>query len=285
MKKYLFLALIIYIYYILITKHVIITQSIIEACNLFINKIFTSLFPILIISYIIIHLNIIKYISFFISPITNKLFNINTNLSNIFIISIFTGSPGNAKNIKEMYDNKLLTDADCNKILLFSHFSNPLFILSIVKYRPLLVLFSHYITNIIIGIIFRNMKCSHNNIIIKNNNESLSNIIFNSIKTSVSTLLFILGTVTTFYIITSILNIKILNIIFELSQGMNYINIMNITNKYKTILFGFLLSFGGLCIHFQVFGILDGIKIKYIPYLFSRLLHSIITILLILILY
>ena len=37
-----------------------------------------------------------------------------------------------------------------------------------------------------------------------------------------------------------------------------------------------IISFGGLCIHFQVLSIIDG-KIKYQPYLLARLLHAIIS--------
>ena len=100
-----------------------------------------------------------------------------------------------------------------------------------------------------------------------------------------STLLFILGTIATFYIITSITNIEFFKLILELTQGMNHIYNLNITTKIKTILFGSLLSFGGFCIHFQVYGILKDININYIKYLLMRIIQSIITALIIFILY
>ena len=285
MKKILSLCLITYLYYTFLNNSYIIKENIILSCNLFIKNIFPSLFPILVISSIICNTNLLDNISFFINPIIKKLFNINNILSNIFIISLFTGSPGNAKIIKELYDKKLLTVDDCNKIILYTHFSNPLFIISFVKYKTKLVLFSHYISNIIIGIILKNIKSTKDDKIQYAKNNSMTNIIFSSINSSMSTLLFILGTIATFYIITSITNIEFFKLILELTQGMNHIYNLNITTKIKTILFGSLLSFGGFCKHFQVYGILKDININYIKYLLMRIIQSIITALIIFILY
>lgn len=268
-------------------KNIIIQVSIKEACNLFFNNLFPSLFPILIISYILVNLNLLSYINNFFYKLNKHLFNINKNTSLIFIISILTGSPGNSKCCKELYENKLINRNDIQKILLFSHFSNPLFILSMVENRQLLVLVAHYISNIFIGIIYKNKyisECTYN---IKDdtNKKTFFNVFFDSINSATTTLLFILGTIVTFYIVTSIINIPILKLLLELCQGMKYIQLLNIGIKYKTLLYGFILSFGGFCIHFQVFGILDNIKIKYLPYLKSRILHGIITVIIIYIFY
>ena len=56
-----------------------------------------------------------------------------------------------------------LNEKEATKILMFSHFSNPLFILGTVsltflnnKKIGLIVMMSHYLSNIIIGFLFRN---------------------------------------------------------------------------------------------------------------------------------
>ena len=239
----------------------------------------------LFISSILINTNLIKYINIPFKYINKKLFNINNNTSYILLISILTGTPGNAKACKELYTNKFIIKNDIQKILLFSHFINPFFIINNIKYKPLLILFTHYLSNIIIGIIFRNKYKTHESINIKSNNKSLINIIFNSIDKSIHTSIFILGTIITFNIISTSVNSKILSSILEFSSGINYIVNLDISNKLKAILCGSLLSFGGLCIHMQVYGILNKINIKYIPYLLSRILHSIITGLIIYLLY
>lgn len=287
MKKEIILIITLLILCFIFKNYNIINVNIIKACTLFLNNIFPSLFPMFIISSILMNINFAHYINKFFKRINKLLFKINNNESYILFVSIISGCPSNAKIAKEMYDNKLIDKIHIQKILLFSHFSNPLFVISMVKHRTILVLIAHYISNIIIGIITRNKYISYNCSKKENKivDKKISIILFESISNSLNTLLFILGTIVTFYIITSIINLPLFNIILELSQGLNYISLMNINLKMKTILLGSLLSFGGLCIHFQVYGILSNLKIKYIPYLLSRISQALITALIIFIFY
>ena len=259
--------------------------NIIESCNLFIHKVFPSLFTMLFISNILINLNLIKYINIPFKYINKKVFRINSNTSYILLISILTGSGGNAKVIENLYNNKFIIKNDIQKILLFSHFINPFFIINNIKYKTLLVLFSHYLSNIIIGIIFRNKYLSDDEPNIKSNNKSLINILFDSIENTIHISLFILGTIITFNIISTSINSKVLSSILEFSSGINYIKTLDISIKLKTILYGSILSFGGICRHMQIYGILSKINIKYIPYLIARIIHSVLTALIIYILY
>ena len=284
MVRKVIIAIIVFFLFIILKNQIIIQISIIKACELFFHKIFPSLFPIFIISSFLVDLNISNYINPFFYKLNYFLFKINKPLSSIIILSLIAGCPGGAKITKDMYNNKVITKDDIQKIILFTHFCNPLFIIGIVKYKTLLVLFAHYVSNFIIGIFIRNKKCS-NNTCINNKDKDIVKIFTDSINSTMSTLLFILGTIVFFNIITSIINIPIFNIVLELSQGMDYISNINISLKLKTILFGSLLSFGGICIHFQVYGLLSDINIKYYPYLLARLSQSFITAILIIILY
>lgn len=287
MIKKIIIVITLFILPLIFKNYNIVNNSIIKSCNLFLNNIFPSLFPMFVISSILMNLDFAEYLNIFFKNINQKLFKISSNESYILFISIISGCPSNAKIAKEMYNKNLINKISIQKILLFSHFSNPLFIIGMVKHKTMLVLISHYISNFIIGIITRNMYIT--NKIIKNKknnyNKSFINILFESISNSINTLLFILGTIVTFYIITSLINIPFLNIVLELSQGINYLSLIDINLKLKTILIGSLLSFGGICIHFQVYGILSDLKIKYIPYFLSRVFQSTITALIIFIFY
>ena len=64
----------------------------------------------------------------------------------------------------------------------------------------------------------------------------------------------------------------------EITQGLNYLNVSNLNIYFKTIISSIFISFGGLSIHLQIFGILDNKKIRYIPYLINRIIHSIISV-------
>lgn len=280
MIKNIALFIVLLITFLIFKNYPIVTSSIIEACELFLTKIFPSLFPMFIISSILINLNLIKYINFIFKKINTKLFKLNENTSYILFMSMISGFPSNAKIAKEMYDASLIDKNDVQKIILFSHFSNPLFIMSMIKHKTFLVLLAHYLSNFIIGVIVRNKYTSKQKITKtknKNKNFNISQMLSTSINQTMTTLLFILGTVVCFYILSSIIDLPIFNVILELSQGLNYLNILDMNIKLKTILYGCLLSFGGVCIHFQVYGILSDLKIKYLPYLLSRIFHALLT--------
>lgn len=277
------------IFFILLFKNYeIINLNIVKSCTIFIKNIFPSIFPIFIISTILLNLNFNKIINKILGKISKKFFKLSESQTYILFMSLFSGFPSSAKISKEMYDKNLITKKEIQKIILFTHFANPIFIISIVPYHKKLVLITHFISNIIIALLFKNIyknKQYDNKFIIIKKEKNLTNIFFESITNSINLCLFILGSIVTFNIIITIINIPILNIILELSQGINYIETLSLSIKIKTIIIGSLISFGGLCIHLQVYGILNELKIKYTPYFLSRILQALITGLLILIFY
>lgn len=284
-----------------------ISDSILFSFNIWKNSIFPSLFPFFVISDILINYGFVELVGELFKPIMYKLFKTKGKAAYIFIMSMLSGFPSSAKYIKELYLNKVIDENEGTKILMFTHFSNPLFIfgtisLSFLNNQKLgfLILICHYISNIIIGIIFRNYHPSKNENIkfsLKNsinlmttyrinNKKSFGDIFNHAINNAVDTLLLILGTVTTFLIITTIidnnLNISefhqaIINGIIEMTQGLKYISILDISLKLKTTISTMFISFGGICVHLQIISILSDTKIKYLPFLISRLIHSIIS--------
>lgn len=292
-----------------------ILKSVIFSLKIWETNIFPSLFPFFILSGLLINYGFVELLAELFKPMMNKIFKINSNASFVFVMSIISGFPSNAKYTKELYQKGLLNAEEASKILTFSHFSNPLFILGTVSIAFLknkeigfLILCTHYITNIIIGLIFRNYYISdyknekisfkkaimqmHNKRI--NNPKSIGVIITESITSTINTLLLILGTVTIFLILTTILdnnlNINsyyqsILNGFIEMTQGLKYVSLLNIPLKIKSIIAVMILSFGGLSVHMQVISIISDTKIKYLPFLTARLLHSAISGLMVFILF
>ena len=148
------------------------------------------------------------------------------------------------------------------------------------------ILIVHYITNIIIGIIFKNYHNSYNNTKsnIKIDRLGFSKSLINSIKSSIEVLLIILGTIATCSIISCIINDifntsditkSLISGIIEITQGLKYISLTKLSLKLKVTISTMLLSFGGLSIHLQIKSIIP--DIKYIPYLLARILHAIIS--------
>ena len=275
-----------------------------SALDIWKTSIFPSLFPFFIISELLIQYGFVELISELFKNIMQKTFKINGYASFVFIMSLISGFPSSAKYTRELYLNGKVNEFEATKLLTFTHFSNPLFILGTVsilflknKEIAYLILICHYISNIMIGLIFRNYypsKYNHEKISIKKailsmhkkrleNSSSFGKVISNAINNTIQTLLLVLGTITIFLIITAIIdnNISInfyyqtiLNGTIEMTQGLKYVSILNIPLKLKSTLATMFLSFGGISVHMQIISILSDTKIKYLPFLTARLLHA-----------
>ena len=113
--------------------------------------------------------------------------------------------------------------------------------------------------------------------------KSFGLMISNALMNSINTLLLVLGVVTMFLIITTIINQNlsltlynqsILNGILEMTQGLKYVSLLSIPLKNKAVLSVMFISFGGLSVHMQTIGLISDTKIKYLPFFIARILHA-----------
>jgi len=293
LKKNFTIFLLITFIVIIFKYNYILSKSVVDATNLWLTKVFPSLFIMFILNDIIINTNILSSFVKFINPIFNKIFNTGGSSSQAFILSLFSGTPSSAFIINEMLNNNSITLEDANKLITFTYFSNPLFLYNILSLSfnfsiTLKIILIHYITNIIIGLIFRKDKSIYK-AYSKNNQETNNNIFLlipSAIKKSLNTLLLILGTIV-FYMILSNLIINIFSFsptqniiirgIFEITQSLNQLNSLKNTGILKEIIATFIISFGGLSIHSQVLTILNNTNISYKNFLIARILHGLIS--------
>lgn len=291
------------------------SKSILEAVNFSFNiwkdNVFPSLFPFFVLSELLINYGFIELIGEIFRPFMNKVFKTKGVSAFALIMSMISGFPSSAKYIRELHKQELINENEATKLLMFTHFSNPLFILGTIsllflnnKEVGLLILICHYLGNFIIGIIFRNyfpstdekQKLSIKVVIDKigekriKNKKSFGEIVTNALLNSINTLILILGVVTMFLVITTIIdnNINInsfhqsiLNGIIEMTQGLKYVSLEEIPLKLKCILSTMIISFGGLSVHMQIISILSDTNIKYFPFLTARIIHALISSLLV----
>ncbi len=292
MKKIIYISLFLVLISLMLVNAYDIMENIRFSFSLCINNLFPSLIPFMILSNILINYDFVNELSNILGPLMEKVFKVNKNSSFAFVMSILSGTPSNSKYIKDLLDNDLIDIVDARKCLNFCHFTNPIFILGTIGYTflkdkrlGLIILISHYLSSFIIGIFSSNKKVNINKKInIKNTNKNFINILKKSINSTIDTLLLILGIITTCIIITGLID-NILNInenkylfgLIEITQGLKYLSLSNLSINLKAIIASFLISFGGLCIHAQVFTILDNKKIRYKPYLLSRIIHGILS--------
>lgn len=272
--SWLFILVIIGIFY----HHTEVTIEVVKAVTLFREKVFPSLFPFLVLSPFFIQYGMFEFIKKYIGPILKKFFRISENGAYLFVMSIFSGFPSSAMYAKNLCEKNLLEEKEAFHILLFSHFSNPIFILTMVSSHPYLVLTAHYLANIIIGFFLRFSNhpspSTVETSVVKKNFFSLFT---EAIKSTMENALFILGVIVFFFMMDAILPFSITHYLLELSQGLYYLQVHIPSSMWIATLSAFLLSFGGFSVHLQTYGILSELHFSYIPYFLTRVIHGLLS--------
>lgn len=297
MKKYSNLIIVMVSFIILILiflNKTLVSDTIISSFYIWFNTLVPSMFPMFVLSDILINYHFIDYIPKGIIWLIGRLFNISDAGVLVLLLSLISGFPTNAINIKSAYDMHLLSKDECEHLLLFNHFANPLFVLQTIgifylnnNHYGIIILTSHILSNIIIGVLFRRKnnptKCNY--ISSYEKSQSFGNVLSSSIKKSINMLLMISGTVTLFLILSTLIcNIFNLNDylsvmvkgILEMTMGLSSLAKLSIDGIYKVIFSVMFISFGGLSIHLQIVSVLDE-DISYRNYFIGRIYQVIIS--------
>ena len=272
-------TLIIFLILSLINSNYMIT-NILDYSKLFLTKLFPVSFIFFILSYLLIEYNLVELIMYYL--------NINISGLYVFILSLISGFPSGSKYTRNLLDKGIINIDDANKIILYSHFPNPLFVLGSVNYVvndisiSIKILISIIISNFII---FMFNGTSKANIKYEINNSSFSNILSNSIYDSFKTIILIYGTSLFFYLITCIItkyiilntyNYVFISGLFDLCKGVFSTTLINnINNRVYFILF--FISFGSISIHMQVKAILGNSNISYKRFVLGRVIGTILS--------
>lgn len=275
----LFIILILLMTYLLNAN--IIVKSILDYTNLFITKLFPTSFIIYITSSILVDYGLINLIS--------KL-KLNGNTTYVTVMSFISGFPSGSKYTKELLDKNLISEREANYLITYTNFPNPLFILGTVstiigKNYALKILLVITISNLIIAFLFKPREKE----IIKYKKQSPKDFavsLKNATDSSIRTLLIVYSSSLFFYLITVIINTYItlsplgyvlLNGIFDLTKGIFSTPIIS-SILVRSIIILIFLSIGSISIHIQIKSIIADTSIKYKNYLVGRILQTIISI-------
>ncbi len=270
----------------------LIKECVLASCNLFITKIFPSLFPMFIISDLLMYFGLPELLCKYLGPFFSKIFHTSPYGAFAFFMSLFSGTPTNAYIVKNLVEEQKLSSLEGSYILSFAFFTNPLFYFSMLKSifnnQPLIIfklLLIPYLVNLLLGFIFRDKKCITSPLVIVTKKKSFSKVLINSIEKAMHSLLMILGTITFFYIINALLNplkIPYITGLLEVSQGLTAIEKINIPLLYKELWTIIFVSFGGLSILLQIKSIILDTSINFKLFLKRRFYQIIISIFIIL---
>lgn len=281
--------------------------------KLWANSVLPTLFPFFIATELLCKTNFIQILGKFLNKFMKPVFNVPGESAIAIIMGIISGYPVGAKVVCNLYENKICSKSEAERLIAFTNNSGPIFILGSVGVSLLgnvqigkILLLSHIISSLLVGFIFRFWKKTQVDLTFRNyKSESkelirvsnLGEILGDAIKKSISTVLSIGGFVVLFSVILSILSsLEILNgiayllanigipydIVFSLLTGM-----IELTNGLQTasmcyhtlplpciLTCSFLLGFGGLSVLLQVFSIIAKSKISIKPYLYGKILQG-----------
>ena len=294
MKKYinilLTLVFVILEIFLLSKSHIIIINFK-NTLNICLYNLMPTMFFSILFSQILIKLDFYKYVPNFIINIFKRLFNINNNEVIIFLLSIISGYPNNSK--------LLINNKNKNNIIHYTNFVNPIFLIATVGgiylkniKISILILISHYISNIVMGILLKNKNIINNDKKDEKNNDNFIKIYTSSLKDTIFTLSLIFSNILFFSIIltifTNIIHVSepfnsIICGLIEFSSGIYNISSLNINIFLKGLFILIIITFGSFSIHMQIISIND--KIKYIKYLFYRILNVFISVIIYIVLY
>lgn len=281
-KELIILGFFCLVLFLILTNYSLVMQNIKDVTSLWLFKLFPSLFPFLVIGSILINYNFGYYFC--------RFFKLKNNSLVIFLLSLFSGFPSNAKFTKEMLTKNLITLEQATKVLGYSFFANPLFLISILtltfpKRIAIFIILSHYLANFMMAFFTKDKTTQK---LIYQKPETLGNIIAKSIKDGINTLLLILGTLTFYNIFitlfsTFIKNKFLLSLItglLEFSQGLNSLINLSSSLLIKAFLATIFISFGSLSILTQIKSIIADTEINFLKFLKYRIFHVVIACLL-----
>ena len=287
---FLFLGLLVLVF----LERNVVFESVSYSLKIWTATLIPTMFPFFVISDILISYHITQYIPSFIKNVFSKVFHVSENVVTIFFLSCISGFPSNARNTKNFYLQNLISREEAERALTFTHFSNPIFVLTVVggtffhnEIYGIIILISHVLGNILIGILFRGKSTPCKNYTtLKTKSQSFSQVFICSIKSSIDTLLLIAGTLTFFLIVSSLI-IQLFSFSpypgaiikggLEITMGLRELSYLGIADIYKVVIAAMFLSFGGLSVHLQVISQIVETDISYFPFFVFRLIHALLS--------
>ena len=282
--------------------------------SLWATSVIPSLFPFFVATELLSYTNIISLLGRCFNKLMRPIFNVGGEGSFAFIMGIISGYPVGAKIACNLRESNICSKEECERLLAFTNNSGPLFIIGTVGIKMfgsstigVLLLITHILACISVGICFRFWKSSSHYLggnnykkAISNNKVGLSNlgeVISKSITNSISTILNIGGFIVLFSVIISILKhskfllifapvAEFLHIPFNVTESF-ILGIVEITNgifaissillkkvSINIVVSAFLLGCGGISILLQVWSIVSKTDLSIKPYVIGKILHG-----------
>lgn len=255
-------------------------QGALNGISLCENIIIPSLLPILILSNTLIKSKSKIVFQKLFGKIFEKFFHLPKNSAIAVIFGLIAGYPAGAILTNELYNEHLINSSQAKRIMSFNFCGGAAFIITAVGTITLkstklgLILYlTNVLSSLIVCIISRFFDKSE---LINSNQfsyQSFNNALANGTQTAINSILNICAYIILFSAIMDIFAIpSYLLPIVEITNGICATS-LNIPLEY----YAFFLSFGGICIHFQLISIINSFNMQYFDFFIYRLLNALLS--------
>ncbi|QGT99079.1 Sporulation integral membrane protein YlbJ [Candidatus Syntrophocurvum alkaliphilum] len=230
-----------------------------------------ALFPFFIVAELLVSLRFVHFLGVILEPIMRPLFRLPGCSSLVVTMGFTSGFPVGALLTKKLYEEKMLTAEEAERLVSFTNNSSPLFILGAVSIGMFgissvgyLLAASHYLSNIMVGIVWRfkavkqqSLRSTSSKLLIQealstlsyaDNKDTISigKALSDAIKNSINNILAIAGFIVVFSVITRMLTVwgildklaifitKLINVSYNVAYGI-CIGFFEITLGAKTV--------------------------------------------------
>ncbi|MBR4745519.1 MAG: hypothetical protein IK070_02300 [Clostridia bacterium] len=275
----------------------------VNGLNVWAYKLVPTLLPFMIFTKLLISTGIPDAFGNKISRYTSTIYGAPGCGSYVYILSVLSGYPMNAKLICDLYNYNKINTKEAKQIFSFTSTSGPVFIIATVGIAifnnfklGVLVLICHMLGALLNGLLYRKKLQKTTDLLVKTNNYDIQSIVSDSINSMIIIcvyiiIFFILITMlnnTNFYnLIISFLSntfgvnaniiTAILNGFVEITRGCIDLNLCTINFDIKVIVLTAIISFGGLSTIMQSYSFVKHTGVKFTNILIMKFTQCIIS--------
>ena len=259
-----------------------------------------SLFPYMVLSSFILRSGADNIVGIIARPLT-KLLYLPECAGSAVILSMTGGFPVGAKCVSVLYNDKRLSDEEAGRMMLFCVCPGPAFLITALGYIMLgsiesgfIVYISQIISSLIIGIIlgcfsrFKNRNAFNNTVRYSNNRQySVISCLIESARDGADSIIIMTALILFFTMVLGVVSRMILYFTAKTNIDPDIVSAVvssfaEVTGGCQAVknaglplwYFSACVGFGGICVHFQIFGILSDIPVRRADYLLFRCLNA-----------
>lgn len=278
-----------------------------EGVQLWLTKVFPSLFPFLVACGILLRIGAAQRMGQLFQPLMQPLFRLPGIAAFPFFFGFLSGYPMGAKLTAQLYEQKQLSLADAQRLLAFSNAPGPLFLIGTIGVgffgMPIfgyLLWLSAFLGAVSTGILFRRKKSNHTlRSVPLPPCQSLTEVLSAAVADALRTILLIGGYLILFGVLSaameqaglfSLLSRLLFFLplsaetlrgfcsgILEMTNGAYLLSHSPDSLRLRLTLVAFLVSFGGLSILGQTFGVLAAVPISKKDYIKGKLCNALLS--------